>query len=163
MHRSGYSAGRRFPDPPGDRTPGCRIQVVRRSWFDEVTHPRSIQVGLVNCLRCAAAPQFRGPVGGDRNERDSRGISLDHRRIKVGAGSAAAAQNECRSASSPPMAERCKGGGTFVVEDMGGNARVCNQRKRQRGRSGSWGDESRGEAIDTQLVTHCCAVCRVRR
>ena len=147
-------AARRGQRPAGDRAVMEQPVVVGRvgADFAEPAHRGAEDLDLVDRLTGADPAQLRRPVGAEDDQRHSRFVGLDHRRVIVGDGRAGGAEQCHRLAARLRGAEREEGRRALVDDHGRLDLRLAPERHREWGGAGAGGDDGMSQPAPSKLL-----------
>jgi len=111
-----------------DGTPLRRFCIISQSRINELADKSSIQMRLVNCLRCTNTLQLWRAVGCTYEKWNVRIISLDHSREKLCRRRSRRAEQNSRNSrvqANSQCGKRCR---TLIMKNMQRNFRMTCQR-----------------------------------
>jgi hypothetical protein len=106
LHRPGNTGGGRHQCPTGKGPPGPRLRYGRRFGVDENPDAGSVQVSLVDGLRCSDAPQFGRTIGGEYQHGHPIKISFDNGGMELHSGGTACREYDYWAFRCPGETER---------------------------------------------------------
>ena len=120
--------------PRRERAPGAARRIVGHTGLGEPAHRPAEQVDLVDGLRRPDVVQLRRTIGGARQQRDVRVVSLDDGRVELHGGRPAGGQHDGGVSGGETEPERVEARGALVEVHVQADVGAGMQRQRERRR-----------------------------